>query len=266
MSDAQSGPGRLTTRARIRRYIGTMLERARRVEPPAIASIKKYLVLSTPRTGSTMLCRILENNAMGWPIEWFNELYMFEAQSASGAGSLDIQAYARNVILGTYSPETNVFGVNVHVRHYLLLKQRGFDVFDLGFDRVYYVYRRDKAKQAYSQAKSTKTGLWSREAEREAGLYEASHVDVTPREFCDALTAIVSACEYADVALRARFDRSFCFEELLAGGVGSAIQSIAKDLGRPNEPIDARIPSEPQASARDSEDLARILRGLGIAP
>lgn len=265
-SDETRAHGWAVTAAAVREQVAGMLDSARRAAPLADpTSIKKYLVLSTPRTGSTMFCAGLSNAGMGNPIEWFNELYLLQAQYLLGTPALNIREYVSALVLGTHDYERRVFGVNLHVGHYTALKQRGYDVFDVGFDRVYYLVRRNKARQAYSQAKSTKTGLWSRSAEVLAGYPEPPEINVSASEWCRALTEITTACEFADAVLRHRIDRTFYFEDLVAdAGLGNAIRQVAEDMGLGTIDIAAELPMERQSGEFDAANLRHILKELGL--
>jgi LPS sulfotransferase NodH len=161
--------GTRTTIARIRPFAEQLVDAAQKAAGIDTSTIKKYFVLSTPRTGSSVFCAVLERNGLGWPVEWFSDLYMAQVAEILGTPELNFWDYLRTVVLGSYRPESNVFGVNFHVNQYRWLKERGGDILAIGFDRGYYLHRRNKVKQAYSFAKSTKTGFWSREAEILAG-------------------------------------------------------------------------------------------------
>ena len=220
-------------------------------------------MLSTPRTGSSLFCQALERNGLGWPMEWFNELYLRSAIELLGGSGLNVGAYVQKVILGSANPATKVFGVKFHVAQYLFLKQQGYDLFDIGFDRGYYVYRRNKLKQAYSLAKSRRTGFWSREAEIAGGHTERVEAEVTPLEFAQCLAEVMNECAFADAELRGRTARAYALEDLVRGELPGAVAGAIADLGLPAGEIDASLPTARQSSSSDDARLAALLQALG---
>jgi len=233
---------------------------------PDISKVKKYFILSTPRTGSTLLGLALERNGYGWPVEWFNPLYMQQVARVLGVAQLPFHDYLKTVILGTYNPALNVFGVNFHVQQYQLLqRQYGIDLFSqIGFDRGYFVQRRNKVKQAYSYAKSLKTGFWSRESEIEAGYRESVDAEVTPAEFARALSENLDAEDYARRELADRIDRDIAFDDLIGGKLGETLALIQADLGLPPQALESAIPTERQSTAFDEVQLHRLLANIGL--
>lgn len=81
----------------IRDDVEQMLETARRSSRSLrdILTIKKYFVLSAPRTGSSLFCNALENSGLGWPSEWSHPLFIEQAKLSLQVPELDINDYYR---------------------------------------------------------------------------------------------------------------------------------------------------------------------------
>lgn len=250
-------------RSHAERVARTAYDRRGSVE---LSSIKKYFVLSTPRSGSTLFCETLALNGLGWPLEWFNELYIkhLSSQLDLPIASGQMRDYIETVVLGTYNPQFNVFGVSIHVGQYLRLKQLGTDLLDIGFDRGYYLERRNKANQAYSLAKAGLTGFWSRKTELEAGHDDPPEANVSASEFCRRLAAIVSDCTFAEKELRPHFKRTFVFEELIAGGISGALAAVFADLNLSSADLNADIRTQRQSTDLDRVRLREILQELRL--
>lgn len=227
------------------------------------AGLRKYCVVSTPRTGSTAFCEVLADTGLGWPLEWFNARYLDVVSAAAGGGSIDIRQYLGLVLFGSANFETGVFGLNLHVGQYKAMLQHGVDVFELGFDRIYYLSRRKKLAQAYSYGKALKTDLWSREAELAAGA-AAVPVPMGARELCERLLQILSDDAFARERLGGRFDTVFVFEDEIGDGFAGATRRVAQDLGFDPAPSPAPLRRVRQSGAADRQALARLAEELGV--
>lgn len=127
---------------------------------PTATLKKKLLVLSTPRSGSTMFCDVLNRvGVFGECWEWFNFRYMAAYGQLKGQSNVDFNEYL-NFIISRTTGETGVLAVNMHVEQYVQLKEKGLDAFQLGFDHVIYLYRKDKIAQALSLARARATDAW----------------------------------------------------------------------------------------------------------
>jgi len=133
---------------------------APRSEPASHHVDKKVLILSTDRTGSNFFCDVLARTGLcGQPQEWFKTDFFNAYLKISGNEKASFQDYLKSLLLNTTSPN-GVFSVKVHIRQMIELESRGFNVLDLNFDHVVYLYRKNKVDQAVSFAKALKTGQW----------------------------------------------------------------------------------------------------------
>ena len=133
-----------------------------------------YLVLSTPRSGSTLLCRALEStNLAGHPKEYFSpEGNRWSRESATTAPS----DYVASLLAKKATPN-GVFGVKISWRQLLLFERacrrephyREMPLPEILSDlfpslRYLRITRRDKVRQAISYWKALQTGVWGKAA------------------------------------------------------------------------------------------------------
>lgn len=256
--------GAEATDALLRDYAQTMLENAKKntgkVDPK---SLKKYAIISTPRVGSTLFCDTLHKAGLGWPVEWFNDIYIKQVCALKNTTNCDIPTYLNELLLGTSNADTGVFGLNFHIDQYIAFHKRGLDLMKLGFHAVYYVRRKATFKQAYSYAKSAKTSLWLRDTEIAAGFEDGVEVEITPQELMAAAKSIVDWQGIYDALFKNIVKREYVFEEFVGDLGQSAAKEIGQDLG-----VDITPPEKPtmekQSNSFDQQQLQSLLEGLGI--
>ena len=146
-----------------------------------------YLLLSTPRSGSNLLCRGLEStNLAGTPREYFNPSNKVWAQHGEGA---DPAAYVDRLLAERFTPN-GVFGAKLSWRHMLHLErvcraQPRYartpmpDILAELFPNLRYlrITRRDKLRQAISFWKAYQTGVWGIGAARTRGPTGSAEFD-----------------------------------------------------------------------------------------
>lgn len=143
------------------------------------ARYASYVICTSPRSGSTLLCSLLKaTDIAGNPASWFHEpslaewLEDFGIMPQDGASESEILRAIFSAAIEKGSRATGMFG--------LRLQRHSFDFFDrqlsllhpqpLGFaerfERVFgttlfiYLTRPDKVEQAVSYLKAEQTGLW----------------------------------------------------------------------------------------------------------
>ena len=122
---------------------------------------KKLLILSTPRSGSSLFCDVLTRTSeIGECKEWFNPRYIQAYAKLFNLSQVDFNEYTQFITKKTIGP-SGVFAVNMHIEQILQLKQSNINPLDLGFDLIVYVSRRNKIKQAISLARASLTDQWS---------------------------------------------------------------------------------------------------------
>ena len=121
------------------RVITSLIKRLKKVEPD---ETKSYMVLSTPRVGSNLLCRSLENTKLlGFPSEWFNPIFVREICKRLGKKKFNFKQYVKTIKKGSKT-QNGVFGLKVHVEHYVYWAKKGINLIDIGFDAFYYIERK----------------------------------------------------------------------------------------------------------------------------
>jgi len=237
------------------------------------AKPRRYLILSTPRTGSTMLAeRLNATGKLGYVHEWLNWEFMMHTIRRFGHGELPLADYIRIIDRATTS-STGIFGVNIHVHQVRSWLAKGFDIFSLGFERVYWLARTDRSAQAYSWAKAFKTKCWSRQMEIALGFTNGLQIEITPLETARFLTAICDDTTYYrnHITSARQIDREFYYEELAADRCHHAVTTISADFDVAVSPIDTVSPepaalgqSGVQSQDHDRLQLAEIKKFFGM--
>jgi len=243
------------TRQRLTRYFERLIQQASKNDSNRS---KSYAIISTPRVGSGFLCKNLEGTrALGWPLEWFNELFVATFLSLQGIDQLDFQEYFSYIIRGTKT-RNNVFGVKFHINQYMTWKNRGLDLLKLGFDKIYYIERQDKISQAYSLAKANKTSMWSNETEMLSGFKDGVDTEITPSEVACCLAAICGEIDFYHQHLSEFTSRMFVYEGLEVDSAVSATESILEDLNILNWNDYGNITMTRQASPSQKDNINAI--------
>lgn len=231
---------------------------------PEYSKIRKYAVISTPRVGSSLLCQRLElTQKMGWPAEWFNAGYINVFCQETGVDQADFSfgQYLTAVLLGTTS-ETGVFGLNFHVGQYMQWIQRDVDLLSLGFERIYWVERRDKIAQAYSFTKALQTNVWS---SQNSPMAESDQVTIDPTDVAAQLHTLCRECDYYERNLKSHVHREFFYEDIAHDQTEGAVRQIMSDFDIVPESVPAPKMRK-QSSHEDAQRIAHIkayLMGAG---
>lgn len=215
--------------------------------------LKRYLVLSTPRTGSSALCSALSHVGLGAPGEWLNSLYINSVKKVLGVTNIRFKDYWDTVLLGASNHENQIFGIKVHIDQYLNIRKKSIDLNLLDWEKVYYVERKDKISQAYSHCKATALGVWSKGASQEAMLQD-TYPSISMSAICHSLLKIVSEHEFALSHFSIDEENHFIFEDMIKHGFIGYAQKVSNDFGAFFDCPKSDV-SEKQS---DSEDLRRI--------
>lgn len=168
------------------------------------------IICGTPRSGSTLLCGLLESAGCGRPDSYFRRESMADFArelGVSGEADLDEPGFSRRylaAVLVEGRAGTEMFGLRIMFETLGELSERldrlcpgletAPDRLERAFGRPLYVHlsREDKVAQAVSLLKATQTGLWHRaadgsELERTAPHREASYDPAAIRSLADGL-------------------------------------------------------------------------------
>ncbi len=229
--------------------------------PPRV----KFMILSTPRSGSSLFCRLLGETAsvsidvVGRPVEWLNEMYVRALGKVLNLGAVRVADYWRFVKAKTTSSE-GVFSVKVHIRDLVRTIEHGLDPLAEGFDGVYFVRRRDKFAQAMSLAKAKLSGQWN-EGQRPLRLVTAE--DVKNSDIVSALQDITEQEDHYRAAFAGRVRREFVYEEFCTRP--DLVRTICDDLGLPVTAAgSAGATGGIQRTPADSERLHELRTYLGL--
>jgi trehalose 2-sulfotransferase len=142
----------------------------------------RYSILSSQRSGSTLLARMLfETRKAGDPLEFFNLRLVRLAQVQTGNQSLTPIEFMRLMELRRTSPN-GVFGMKIHYEQMLRAFQTNVPnqkmiEFLRNQDRLLWIRRRDRLRQAISHAVATQTNSWSSEEPQKAPAGSVSCLD-----------------------------------------------------------------------------------------
>jgi len=151
--------------------------------PPAKVTLT-YLILSLPRTGSTMLGSALESTGMaGVPLEYFNPQHLRQLPQPMNLAVL--LNYYRDIVSRRTTPN-GVFGMKLHHKQFASLFMDAGEItlggqkFLKSFDRIISITRRDKVAQALSQITAFRKQNWNSTQKEDAGTqnYEFSRGDI----------------------------------------------------------------------------------------
>lgn len=224
--------------------------------------LKKYVLLSTPRTGSSALCNHLKAAGLGAPSEWINPIHIDAVKRSLGVDKINFSNYWELILLGTSNFKNRIFGINCHIDQYLNLRKTGVDFFRIPFDQIYYLERNDKIAQAYSYQKSLQTGTWSKAAAIEAGVQ--GRFSVTATQLCESLLKIVSEHEFAMKHLDISEENHFIFEDAIRSGHQNYVARIAADLGlKQHEESTPQKFEGKQSDGTDATNIKDLKRILG---
>ena len=127
----------------------------------------RYAIFSSQRTGSNYLCARLSNvkNRLGIPMEYLHPdaIHLMGARLFSGrAGTVTLDRYL-HVVAQARTTRDGWFGVKIQPNQLLPLVDGDFNSaarFLGSFDRLIFITRRDKLRQAISGVIAYATGTW----------------------------------------------------------------------------------------------------------
>ncbi|MEM6309590.1 MAG: Stf0 family sulfotransferase [Pseudomonadota bacterium] len=213
-----------------------------------MANFDAYVLCTTPRSGSTMLCHMLRATGIaGHPESWFHQPSVESWRAALGLGPGTRVKQVIVAAIGAGRAESDIFGLRVQRGSFDFLQEQLADLYpaaqtdldrlEAAFGRVKFIYlsREDRVAQAVSLVRADQTGLWHRRADGRELERLAVHKDPV----FDRI-AIANALDHVN-GLNDAWDRWFA----------------AQDLS-PLRIIYERLATEPQRV------LAEVLEKLGL--
>jgi LPS sulfotransferase NodH len=195
----------------------------------------KYLVCSTPRSGSTLLCTGLASTGLaGRPMEYYSPNYVKAYRLRIGSAIGVTLSEYRQFLLERRTSPNGVFGMKMHFGNLpnVLEASEAQKEFVADFDRLIFLERRNKLAQAVSFSKARATGVY-RVAPGET--VDASSSAAVPYSFQSVATALswLADREAGWLSLLKGFgDRtiSLTYEELARDYAGS-MRRVLVELG-----------------------------------
>lgn len=226
----------------------------KRPDFPLEGIAKKVAFISTPRSGSTMFCDVLyRTGKCGHPMEWINTRYISAYAQLFQTQDIDITRYLEFVMRKTTS-ENGVFALNFHVEQHQEMLKHKVNIFDLGFDHCYYVYREQKLDQAYSLARASLTDQWTADTSGSRKI----EGKIGRARILKALVHVAASEEFYEQQLRSRVTGEFAYEDFRDLGKTTAYASIFKDLGLNPESVAVSTDMKRQQRGQASEELAAL--------
>jgi trehalose 2-sulfotransferase len=159
---------------------------------------KSFLIITTPRSGSTLLSVLLENSGCGRPIEAFNPNRNYRSRYPLGIDYSDAFAYINKAI--EFQTVNHIMGMKFHRNQFHIFQENARrllgleekeqtdpEVSEVFFPKARYIFlqRRNKIKQAISLSKALQNGIWNESAEQDQSyrkyvlpaLYDREHIE-----------------------------------------------------------------------------------------
>lgn len=138
---------------------------------------KNYLVCSSPRTGSTYLCRLLQQTGkMGFPSEYFNQ--GVHVQEWFQRFSINSVRELVPILKRFRTSPNGVFGFKAHMDQFQFLRQQVLVQEAFPELKFILIQRRDLLQQAISLSKAQQTNAWSslRTPDKQAA-FDIKHIE-----------------------------------------------------------------------------------------
>ena len=178
--------------------------------------IRKVLIITTPRTGSTWFIMELYSRGVCYPDEWYNHrkaktiVDTYKIQSIEDYESFVMRRASNN----------NIFIAKIHAYQLQRCRDNGFDPLK-GSELIYYLDRRDLAEQAVSYAKSQDADRWD-------SFPLNSPISIRRiKTAMDDLSQFKKDLESQNI----QYNRTFYYEDMVQDGVEKYAKMICDDLG-----------------------------------
>lgn len=208
------------------------------LEPAGLAgTTRRYVICSTQRSGSWLLCRQLLNAGIGVPHEYFNRLHIDQLCARWNIDRADAQAYIRAVLARRTTPN-GVWGTKLQWDQYINTRPH-LEERILTQARFIYLYRSDRCAQAVSLHLSMVTGIWGFDATETTKYSEVTLGDMEHVAYCLRKIDLENDAWRRLLAERGIVPLAICYEDLVADQA-SFLAGVARFLEL--EPGDYRVP------------------------
>jgi len=224
-----------------------------------IKNIKKKLALiSTPRCGSNLFCDVLFNTQqVGYPNEWISTRFIQAyANFFNINGSVSFNEYF-NFVLRKTTGDNGIFSIKFHISQHQERLLQNINIFDLNFDNIYYLYRKEKMEQAYSLSKGSITDQWRSDVRAEKELPET----IDKLKLLDSLNTLMKSENFykEKISKRRKIQAEFCYEEFSLLDTTTAFHQVFSDLGISDIPTSWSLKLKKQRTEKDLKDLEDFL-------
>lgn len=214
---------------------------------------RKVMILSTPRSGSTMFCDVLNRTEkLGECREWFNLRYLQAFARLKRVTNVDFNRYLEFIISRTLRG-TDTFVVNMHIDQLQSLLKNKIDPFLLGFDEVFYVYRRDKVRQSVSLARAWQTDQWTSNTKPK----REQQSPPSNGEIARALHMLIAGDEYYRENLSSKVKMEFAYEVFRDLADQEGFPRLFKALG-----IGEKIETSTELSQQSDSGSSEVVQGF----
>jgi len=226
----------------------------------------RYCILSSQRSGSTLLARMLyETESAGDPLEYFNLRLLELARRQTGNHALTPIEFMRLMELRRTSPN-GFFGIKVHYDQILRAFQSSVPNekivnFLRSHDHSFWIRRRDRLRQAISHAIATNSDSWSSEEANKLSPGTVSCLD------CIHSLHVISFQEFGwqELIRAAKLNaRVVWYEDLVCdyeGTCRTVLQDLKLASAVPNIP---KPPIKRQATELNDRLYGELLHYLGL--
>jgi len=226
------------------------------------ATIKpqKIAIISTPRCGSSLFCDLLANTGqLGDPKEWINMRYISAYSRYFKTPNIDLGKYLKFVIEKT-TTNNGCFSINFHISQFIEMHKKGFNVFDLGFDHIYFLSRNDKLAQAYSLAKAQITDQWSSSAKPIKNITGK----IPHSAILKSLLHLTESEEFYHAQLKQHVTTEFVYEDFRNINQTDAFKQILIDCGA-EASLALQTDYIKQAANEEPDELISLRKILGLS-
>lgn len=153
----------------------------------------RYVILTSPRAGSTLIGRMLYKTQLaGDPIEYFNRYLLELERFRTGRSGLTYQDFLSDMERRRTSPN-GIFGMQLHYSQFLKAFSARqatsvMSTFIRNFDKLIWVRRRDRLRQAVSFVIAKRKRAWSSEDVEDETFLDS--MKVSPMEILGALSIV----------------------------------------------------------------------------
>lgn len=239
---------------------------------PAAGCSSRYLICSTARCGSNLVCDLLAQTRMaGVPMEYLNPRYVagyLRSQGLDSSASLNLEAYL-GVLERRRTTANGYFGIKVHFDHLRSLGLRtalAHRDFLQKFNHIIVLRRRDKVAQAVSLYRARVTQIWS-SGDRQFLATDDPRLSLDvafdPTAIARALAdSVQGEQDWLDLLVASRLPFSeFWYEDF--AGFAQMPDGLLSALGLPPE-LAPQTPSISRQSSADDPMLRRFMAVIGL--